>query len=82
MRTVRLSCQGIGHYGGQQKCVEIFDGETCGPEIAVRLWLTLKHTIEMDLQETDWPGVNWTALDQDTDNWQAVVIEGTSSRIA
>jgi hypothetical protein len=26
----------------------------------------------MDLKETEWEGMDWTNLVQDTDNWQAV----------
>jgi hypothetical protein len=27
-----------------------------------------KHNITMDLKEIEWSGVNWTDLNQDTDN--------------
>jgi len=35
----------------------------------------------MDVREEGWEGVDWIHLDQDTDQWQAVVNTVTNLRI-
>jgi hypothetical protein len=40
-------------------------------------WITLK----MDLRETEWDGIDWIELDQDRDQWRALMNTVTNRRV-
>jgi hypothetical protein len=47
-----------GMYERQEKCIQIFGGETERKRQLERLGCRLENNIKMDLQETEWGQVN------------------------
>ena len=54
-------------YGGEERCIKGFGGETCEKET------TWKTQAQMDLQEVGCGGMDWNELAQDWDRWRALV---------
>jgi hypothetical protein len=62
-----------GTYGGQEKCIHCFRGETLGKEPLGRPKHRWEDDIKMDFQGVGWCGMDWIALAQNSDKWLAVV---------
>jgi hypothetical protein len=46
------------------------------------LLLLLLFNIKIDLREIEWDGMDWIALDQDRDQWRALVNTVMKPRVA
>jgi hypothetical protein len=44
---------GVCTYGGEERCIQIFGGETRGKQTTRRRW---EDNIKMNLQEMEWKG--------------------------
>jgi hypothetical protein len=60
-------------YGGVERHIQGFGGETWGPRSLGRPKHRWKDNIKMGLQEVGHGGVEWIELAQDRDRWQALV---------
>jgi hypothetical protein len=60
----------MGEMGNEYK---ILVGKPVGKRQLGRLRRRWEDNIRMDLREIGWEGVDWMNLDQDRDQWQAVV---------
>jgi hypothetical protein len=59
-------------YGGEQRCVKSFDGETWQKKTTWKAQHRWKDNIAMSLEDVGL-GMDWIDLAQDTDRWRAVV---------
>jgi len=59
-------------YGGEERCIQGFGGETRGEEPLGRNRNRWKDNIKTDLQDVACGGMDWTDLAQDRDRWQAI----------
>ena len=61
-----------GTYGGEERCVQGFGGETRGKK---RQFGSLRHrwedNIKMDLYDVEWGGMDWIELAKDRNMWLA-----------
>jgi hypothetical protein len=62
-----------GTYGGEERCIQGFSGETLGKEPLGRPRRRWEDNIKMDLQELGWGGMDWINLAQDRDRWRDLV---------
>ena len=60
-------------YGGGERCVWGFGGETWGKEPLGRSRRRWENNIKMDLQEVGCGGMDWIELAQDRDRWRGLV---------
>jgi len=58
-------------YGGQERFIQDFGGETRGKSLLVRPRRRWEDNIKMDLQEVGW--ANWIDLPQDMESWRAIL---------
>jgi len=60
-------------YGGEERLVKGFGGETSGKETTWRPRHSWEDNIKVDLQEMRCGGMDWIELTQDRDRWRALV---------
>ena len=60
-------------YGGGQRRVQDFGGDTWGKRPLGRPRCRWENNIKMDLQEMGCGGMDWIDLVQDKDRWRALV---------
>jgi len=60
-------------YGGEEKCIQGFGGETLGKEATWETRAWIGDNVKMDLHEVGCGGRDWNELAQDRDRWQALV---------
>jgi hypothetical protein len=60
-------------YGGEEKYIQGFGGETQGKEITWTTQTKWEDNIKMDFQEVGCRGMDWIDLAQGRDRWQALV---------
>jgi hypothetical protein len=60
-------------YGGKERRVQGFGGETWGKRPLGRSACRWEDNIKMDLQEVGCVGMDWIELSQDRDRWWALV---------
>jgi hypothetical protein len=62
-----------GTYGGEQRQIQHFGGQTCGTRPLRRPGCRWEDNIKMDHKGIGWESMDWMDLAQDRDKWQAVV---------
>jgi hypothetical protein len=68
--------RGMWHVWGEHKCIRGLGGGTYeGKRTHGRPRRRWENTIEVDLKEIRYMGLEWINLAQDKDTWQAVVIK-------
>ena len=60
-------------YGGEERRIQGFGGETWGKEPLGRPRPRWEDNIKMDLQEVECGGMDWIEIAQDRDKWRALV---------
>jgi hypothetical protein len=60
-------------HGRDEKCIQNFFGKPEGKRPFGRSRRRWEDNVRMDLREVPWKGVDWIHLDQDKDQWLAVV---------
>ena len=60
-------------YGGQERCIQCFGGETEGKRPLGRPRRRREDNIKVDLQEVGCGSIDWIDLVQDRDKWKALV---------
>ena len=59
--------------GGEERYIQDFGGETCSKETTWKARRGWEYSIETDLQEAGWRGMDWIDLRRVRDRWRAVV---------
>jgi hypothetical protein len=64
-----------GMYGGEERCMQSFDGKPDGNRPLGRPGHRWEDNIKLDLRVTGWVrgSMDWIELVQDRDRWQTVV---------
>jgi hypothetical protein len=60
-------------YGGEERRIQGFGGETIGKELLEKPRARWKDNIKIDLQEVVCDGMDWIELAQDRNSWWALV---------
>jgi hypothetical protein len=59
--------------GGEKECIQDFGGKARGKRPLGRPRSRWEDNIRMDLRGIGWGGMDWIDLDQDRDQWRALV---------
>jgi len=68
-------------FGGQQRCIQSFGGESEGKRPLGKPTCRWEGNIEMDLQEVRWRGMDSIDLTYNRDRWQALVNSATKLQV-
>jgi hypothetical protein len=60
-------------YGGEERCIHGFGGETWGKENAWETRLRWGDNIKIDIQEVGCGGMGWVVLAQGRGRWRALL---------
>ena len=60
-------------YGGGERRLQGFGGETCGKETTWEPRFRWEDNIKMDLEVLGSEGMDWIGLAQDSDRWRTLV---------
>jgi hypothetical protein len=61
-----------GTQGGEEKCIQSFDGETLSKQTTWKT-CTWEDNTKMDLKSIGWEGMEWINLAKNVDKWRAIV---------